>query len=157
MFRTGAGAKAMSADSANSSSARRCLSTAMANRSPACMLAWTYANTSEMTYSPDARQLAQIKAALFLVCLLPLARLLWAAYTGDFGPNPVEFVQRWTGTWTINLLLLTLCVTPLRAYTQMHWLTRLRRMLGLFCFFYAVLHFLCFIGFDHDFVIDDIA
>lgn len=121
------------------------------------MPAWIYERISDMSFNPDNRQLGRIKLALFALCLLPAMRLLWAAYTGDFGPNPVEFVQRWTGTWTFNLLLITLCVTPLRAMTQMHWLTRLRRMLGLFCFFYATLHFLSFIGFDHDFVINDIA
>lgn len=103
------------------------------------------------------QQLAWLKATLFLVCLLPLTRLLWATGTGDFGNDPVAFVQRWTGTWTFNLLLLTLCITPLRVITQQHWLLRLRRMLGLFCFFYATLHLLSFIGFDHRFVIDDIA
>lgn len=92
-----------------------------------------------------------------MLCLLPLGRLLWAAHIDDFGPNPVEFVQRWTGSWTFNLLLLTLCVSPLRALTQQHWLLRLRRMLGLFTFFYAVLHLLAFIGFDHDFAVDAIA
>ena len=110
-----------------------------------------------MSFNPDNRQLGWIKITLFALCLLPAIRLLWAAYTDDFGPNPVEFVQRWTGSWTFNLLLITLCVTPLRAMTHLHWLTRLRRMLGLFCFFYASLHFLSFIGFDHDFAIDDIA
>ncbi|MCG2578454.1 sulfoxide reductase heme-binding subunit YedZ [Dechloromonas sp. XY25] len=110
-----------------------------------------------MTHPPDARHLGQIKAALFLVCLLPFARLLWAVHTDDFGSNPVEFVQRWTGTWTFNLLLVTLCVTPLRAMTAWHWLIRLRRMLGLFCFFYATLHFLSFIGFDHAFDITGIG
>ncbi len=104
-----------------------------------------------MSFNPDTRQLAGLKAALFVLCLLPLARLGWAAWQDDFGPNPVEFVQRWTGTWTFNLLLLTLCVSPLRSLAQWHWLIRLRRMLGLFCFFYAVLHFLSFIGFDHAF------
>jgi len=100
---------------------------------------------------------ARLKLALFLLALLPLGRLLWAAWTGDFGPNPVEFVQRWTGTWTFNFLLLTLCITPLRVWTQWHWLLRLRRMLGLFAFFYATLHFLSFIGFDHSFDVDAIA
>jgi sulfoxide reductase heme-binding subunit YedZ len=100
---------------------------------------------------------ARLKLALFLLALLPLGRLLWAAWTGDFGPNPVEFVQRWTGTWTFNFLLLTLCITPLRVWTQWHWLLRLRRMLGLFTFFYATLHFLSFIGFDHSFDVDAIA
>jgi methionine sulfoxide reductase heme-binding subunit len=98
-----------------------------------------------------------VKAVLFVLCLLPLARLGWAAATGDFGPNPVEFVQRWTGTWTFNLLLATLCVTPLRVISGLPWLGRLRRMLGLFTFFYAALHFLSFIGFDHAFDIDAIA
>lgn len=110
-----------------------------------------------MSFAPDHRQLAWIKATLFALCLAPAGRLLWAAWTGDFGPNPVEFVQRWTGTWTFNYLLLTLCVTPLRSLTGLHWLTRLRRMLGLFCFFYGLLHFLSFIGFDHAFAVDDIA
>lgn len=110
-----------------------------------------------MTPTPNAQQLARIKIALFLICLLPIARLGWAAYIDDFGPNPVEFVQRWTGIWTFNLLLITLCVTPLRTITGWHWLTRLRRMLGLFSFFYASLHFLSFIGFDHAFEITDIA
>ena len=66
-------------------------------------------------------------------------------------------MQRWTGTWTFNFLLLTLCVTPLRAWRGWHWLLRLRRMLGLFAFFYGALHFLSFIGFDHAFAVDDIA
>lgn len=110
-----------------------------------------------MNIAPDHRQFTRIKLALFLLCLLPVGRLLWAAYVDDFGANPVEFVQRWTGTWIINMLLLTLCISPLRALTQMHWLVRLRRMLGLFVFFYGVLHFLSFIGFDHNFAVDAIA
>lgn len=110
-----------------------------------------------MSFNPTPRQLTGIKLAVFSLCLLPFVRLLWAAWTDDFGPNPVEFVQRWTGSWTFNLLLLTLCVSPLRGLTEWHWLLRLRRMLGLFTFFYAALHFLSFIGFDHLFEIDDIA
>lgn len=110
-----------------------------------------------MAWQPDNRQLLGIKTGLFVICLLPFARLLWAAWTGDFGPKPVEFVHRWTGIWTFNLLLLTLCITPLRALTQLHWLLRLRRMLGLFCFFYSTLHVLAFIGFEHGFGLDDIA
>jgi sulfoxide reductase heme-binding subunit YedZ len=110
-----------------------------------------------MNFKIDDPHIWRIKAGLFLICLLPFSRLAWAAWTGDFGPEPVEFVQRWTGTWTINLLLLTLSISPLRSMTQLHWLLRLRRMLGLFCFFYAVLHFLSFIGFDHAFDIDEIA
>jgi sulfoxide reductase heme-binding subunit YedZ len=110
-----------------------------------------------MNNQPSASQLSLIKAALFLLALLPLARLVFAALTNTLGPEPVEFVQRWTGTWTINLLLLTLCISPLRAATQWHWILRLRRTLGLFTFFYALLHFLSFIGFDHGFNLDEIA
>jgi sulfoxide reductase heme-binding subunit YedZ len=110
-----------------------------------------------MTTQDAPPPVARLKLALFLLALLPLGRLLWAAWTGDFGPNPVEFVQRWTGTWTFNFLLLTLCISPLRVWTQWHWLLRLRRMLGLFTFFYATLHFLSFIGFDHSFDVDAIA
>ena len=97
------------------------------------------------------------KAILFVLCLLPAGRLLWAAQIGDFGPNPVEFVQRWTGTWTLNLLVLTLCITPLRTLSGWHWLLRLRRMLGLFTFFYAALHMLSWLGFDHGFDVTEMA
>ncbi len=110
-----------------------------------------------MNSSSAPRQLALIKSCLFIVCLLPFLRLIWAASTDNLGDEPVEFVQRWTGIWTFNLLLLTLCVTPLRTITQWHWLLRLRRTFGLFCFFYATLHFLSFIGFDHEFSLDQIA
>lgn len=110
-----------------------------------------------MPWQPGPAQLAQLKAALFAACLLPFARLAWGAAMGDLGANPVEFVQRFTGTWTFNFLLLTLTVSPLRALSKLHWLLRLRRMLGLFTFFYASLHFLAFIGFDHAFDLDGIA
>lgn len=110
-----------------------------------------------MSLNSDARELRLIKAGLFAICLLPLGRLLWAAHTADFGPNPAEFVQRWTGGWTFNFLLITLSISPLRTFTGQPWLLRLRRMLGLFCFFYATLHFLSFIGLKHAFDIDEIA
>lgn len=110
-----------------------------------------------MSFNANPRQLSWIKRSLFIACLAPLLPLALAAWHNDFGPNPVEYVERWTGTWTINFLVLTLCITPLRQWSGMHWLTRLRRMLGLFCFFYAALHFLAFVGFDHDFAVDALA
>lgn len=110
-----------------------------------------------MIIQPSPRQLNLIKTILFVLALMPFARLAFTALDSDLEPEPVEFVQRWTGTWTINLLLLTLCISPLRAITQWHWILRLRRMLGLFTFFYATLHFLSFIGFDHDFNLHEIA
>ncbi|MBK7899277.1 MAG: sulfoxide reductase heme-binding subunit YedZ [Azonexus sp.] len=107
--------------------------------------------------NPASVPIGKLKALLFIASLGPLGRLAYAAVTGDFGPNPVEFLQRYTGTWTFNFLLLTLCISPLRALTGLHWLLRLRRMLGLFSFFYASLHFLSFIGFDHAFDPGEIA
>lgn len=107
---------------------------------------------------PQTPPLGLLKGGLFIACLLPLYPLLSGLFgNGDLGANPVETIQRWTGTWALNCLLLTLCITPLRTWTKAHWLTRLRRMLGLFSFFYALLHFLAFIGFDHAFDLNDIA
>lgn len=110
-----------------------------------------------MSFQPDARQLTWLKIALFILCLIPASRLAWFDWHGQGAEEAVEMAQRWTGSWTFNLLLLTLCISPLRALTQMHWLLRLRRLLGLFTFFYAVLHLLIFIGVDHDFVAEAIA
>ncbi len=101
--------------------------------------------------------IASLKVAVFLFSLLPFAWQVWQAAYGDLGANPVETLQRWTGIWTINFLVLTLCITPLRVMSGQHGLLRLRRMLGLFCFFYALLHFLSFIWFDHEFAVDAIA
>ena len=101
------------------------------------------------------RQLAALKITLFLFALMPAAHLGWRAMTDGLGANPVEELTRNTGTWTLNFLLLTLCITPLRALTGQHWLTRLRRMLGLFAFFYGTLHFSIFIGFEHVFDINE--
>lgn len=103
------------------------------------------------------RQLALLKRLLFVAALVPAAQLVWAIAFDGLGPNPVETLQRKTGTWTFNFLLLTLAVTPLRGISGWHWLIRLRRMLGLYAFFYGTLHFLTFIGFDHAFDIGEIA
>lgn len=110
-----------------------------------------------MVNQPTTSQLALLKTALFFLALLPLAQLLFLTVNSDLGPDFVEFIQRRTGIWTLTLLLLTLCISPLRSTTQWHWLMRLRRTLGLFTFFYATLHFLTFIGLDHQLVLNDIA
>lgn len=91
------------------------------------------------------------KAVLFFVCLIPLARLAWLGYSGGLGANPIEFITRSTGTWTLVLLLVTLSITPLRRLTGYNALIRLRRMLGLFAFFYACLHFTTYIWLDQFF------
>ena len=81
------------------------------------------------------------KAGLFAACCLPLALLVAAGLTDELGANPVETITHETGEWTLRLLLVTLAVTPLRRVTGWNALVRLRRMLGLFAFFYLALHF----------------
>jgi sulfoxide reductase heme-binding subunit YedZ len=90
-----------------------------------------------------------LKPAVFLLSLLPLARLFLLGFTGELGANPVEFVTRSTGTWALVMLCLTLAVTPLRRLSGWNALVRLRRMLGLFAFFYASLHFTVFLWLEH--------
>lgn len=98
-----------------------------------------------------------IKAVLFAACLVPFARLVYGAFADSLGANPIETVTRATGWWTLFLLMATLLVTPLRRVTGMGWLSRLRRMLGLYAFFYACWHFTTFIWFDHWFDVAEIA
>ena len=88
------------------------------------------------------------KITLFVLALVPLARLVWGLSAGDLGPNPVETLQHKTGIWALNFLLFALCITPLRQLTGQASLLRLRRMLGLFAFFYASVHALTYIVFD---------
>ncbi len=95
--------------------------------------------------------LARLRVAIWITCLLPLARLAWLGTTGGLGANPIEFVTRSTGTWTLVILLATLCVTPLRQLTGWTELVRVRRLLGLFAFFYACVHFSIWIGVDQFF------
>lgn len=100
------------------------------------------------------------KPLLFVLCLLPLALLVHGAATDSLGANPAEALIRGLGRWTLRFLCLTLAITPLRTVTGWHALARLRRMLGLFAFFYAGLHFLGFawldMGFDVDAITKDI-
>jgi sulfoxide reductase heme-binding subunit YedZ len=101
------------------------------------------------------RQITLAKTMLFATSLLPFARLVLFAFTDRLGANPIEFITRNTGDWTLYFLCLTLAVTPLRKLTGLHWLIRLRRMLGLFAFFYAALHFTTFLWFDHFFDVNE--
>ena len=91
------------------------------------------------------------KPVVFLACLSPLAVLASRAYNGHLTANPVEFIQHFTGDWTLRFLLITLSVTPLRKLLNLPDLIRFRRMLGLFAFFYVCLHFLTYIGPDQSF------
>lgn len=102
-------------------------------------------------FTPSARQVSILKVAVFLAALVPAARLLWFGYTDRLGANPIEFITRSSGDWTLYFLCITLAVTPLRRLSGWNWLLKLRRMLGLFAFFYVALHFTTFLWFDHFF------
>ncbi len=91
------------------------------------------------------------KLVIFLLCLVPFGILVWRALTGNLGPNQVETLQHTTGDWTLRFLVITLCITPLRKLLKLPDLIRFRRMLGLFAFFYACLHFLTYLGPDQSF------
>lgn len=96
------------------------------------------------------------KPVLFVLCSVPLVWLVWDGVTNNLGANPVETVRRYTGDWTLRFLLIALTVTPLRRLTGWHVVIRLRRMLGLFAFFYACLHFVSYIWLDQFFMWDAI-
>ncbi len=97
------------------------------------------------------RQLLWAKWMVFVLSLLPVLRLIALGLQEKLTANPIEFITRATGDWTLYFLCLTLAITPLRRLTGLTALIRFRRMLGLFTFFYASLHFLTFIWFDHFF------
>jgi len=92
-----------------------------------------------------------LKGLLFFACLIPLLRLAWFGYASQLGANPIEFITRSLGTWTLVFLLLTLSITPLRQLSGWSWLARLRRMAGLYAFFYALLHFITYVWLDQFF------
>ncbi|MBF0153378.1 MAG: sulfoxide reductase heme-binding subunit YedZ [Magnetococcales bacterium] len=97
-----------------------------------------------------------LKAVLFGLGLLPLIWLIYGALTAALGANPIEYVNRTTGDWALWLLLLTLTITPLRRLSGWAWVMQLRRMLGLFCFFYASLHVTSYVALDQFFAWHDI-
>jgi sulfoxide reductase heme-binding subunit YedZ len=103
-----------------------------------------------MAFNPGPRQLTLIKVIVVLLSLLPFARMAWLTVSGRL-VEPIEFITRATGDWTLYFLCIALAVTPLRQLSSWNWLLKLRRMLGLFAFFYAVLHFTTFLWFDHFF------
>lgn len=97
------------------------------------------------------RAVGWIWRVVFVVALLPLVRLAVGVWLEQLGPNPIETITRSTGTWTLVFLLVTLAVTPARRLTGWNWLLRLRRMLGLYAFFYGVLHFVTYLWLDQFF------
>ena len=104
--------------------------------------------------------ITSIKYFVFALALIPLVRLLVLGYLGDLTANPVEFITRSTGTWTITFLCITLSMSPMRWMSGWSGWIQLRRMLGLFTFFYAFLHFTIWYWLDHNLdakaMIDDV-
>lgn len=107
------------------------------------------------------RPITAIKAAVFAAALWPAAALAWGFYTNDLTANPGDYITDQTGTWTLAFLVITLAVTPIRRLTGWNAVIRLRRMLGLFAFFYATLHMLTWVVFinilDVRFMIEDVV
>jgi sulfoxide reductase heme-binding subunit YedZ len=88
-----------------------------------------------------------VRIGVFTLCLLPAAWILYAASIGQLGPDPAKTLMLFTGEWSLRMLALTLLVSPLRAWTSWSWIIKLRRMLGLFAFFYGCVHFFAFLQF----------
>jgi methionine sulfoxide reductase heme-binding subunit len=97
-----------------------------------------------------------LKPLVFVVCLLPLAWLVYGLFTGRY-TNPAEELELETGKWTLKLLAITLAITPMRQLSGMNWLVKYRRMLGLFVFFYAIIHMSCYVVFDQYFAWGEIG
>ena len=103
-----------------------------------------------MAFNPTPTQFKAVKAGIFVLALLPFLRMAWLI-ANAVPVEPVEFLTQGSGDWALYLLCATLAVTPLRRLTGWNWVVRLRRMIGLFTFFYALVHFLTFLWFDHNF------
>ena len=96
------------------------------------------------------------KSVIFILCLVPLAGLVFIVLTGRTSANPAEDILLTTGIWALRFLLATLTITPLRRLTGWNVLIQYRRMLGLFTFFYATVHLSSYIAFDRFFAFDEI-
>jgi methionine sulfoxide reductase heme-binding subunit len=107
-----------------------------------------------MAFNPPPRQLGAIKASVFVLALLPFAKLVWLVLN-DALVEPLQYITRATGDWTLYFLCITLAVTPLRRLSKWNWVLKLRRMLGLYAFFYGALHFTTFLWFDHFFDVQE--
>ena len=107
--------------------------------------------------TPSKKQMSWIKASAFLLASFPFIRLIWLGVHDNLSANPIEFIERSTGFWALLILLITLSLTPIRLITNRVWQLQLRRMLGLFMFFYACLHIAIYLWLDFSFVWADIS
>jgi len=107
-----------------------------------------------MAFTPTPRQLKAIKSVAFVLALVPFFALVYLVATDQL-VEPLQYITRNTGSWTLYFLCITLAVTPLRRLSGWNWLLKLRRMMGLYAFFYALLHFTTFLWFDHFFDVQE--
>ena len=107
-----------------------------------------------MAINPTPKQVSALKALVFVLALLPFFNLIWLTASGQL-VEPLQYITRATGDWTLYFLCITLAVTPLRRLTKWNWLLKLRRMVGLYAFFYGLLHFTTFLWFDHFFDVQE--
>lgn len=111
----------------------------------------TAENTVPFEARPKAKKYRWLKPVVFVLCLGPFALLVVRALTGDLGANPIEAITRDLGDWALRFLLIALAVTPVRQLSGWNVIGQLRRMLGLFAFFYVVLHLSSYVGLDQFF------
>jgi methionine sulfoxide reductase heme-binding subunit len=107
-----------------------------------------------MAFTPTPRQLTAIKSIAFVLALVPFFALIYLVATDQL-VEPLQYITRNTGSWTLYFLCIALAVTPLRRLSGWNWLLKLRRMMGLYAFFYALLHFTTFLWFDHFFDVQE--
>ena len=109
-------------------------------------------------FSPTTRQTRWlVKPLVFMLSLIPFLILIWQGFQDELGANPVEMLTHETGQWGLYFLLITLAITPIKKLSGMLWLVGLRRMLGLFAFFYACLHLTVYTWLDQYFLWDAIV
>src|SRR5262245_9770084 len=136
---------------------RRFCSTVMRIRSLSCMPAWTSRKITEGRPAFGINRWRLIKPAVFLICLAPMALLIWAIVNGQLSANPLEDSRDSTGIWTLRFLILTLSISSLRQISGWRNLIRLRRMIGLFAFYYAALHLVTYVWLDQFFAFGEMV
>jgi methionine sulfoxide reductase heme-binding subunit len=114
-------------------------------------LAWTLKKTSDRRVGLKRTQLIALKSAVHAAAWVPLLRLAVLGYRHELGANPIEFITHSTGIWTLSILMIALAITPLRRLTGWNALSRFRRMIGLYAFFYACLHLTTYLWLDQFF------
>jgi methionine sulfoxide reductase heme-binding subunit len=105
----------------------------------------------------EKNRIIVVKSIIWLLALIPVVRLFWLGFTNDLGANPVEFIEHSTGTWALVFLLVSLSMTPIRLLTGQVWQIQVRRLLGLWMFFYACLHIITYVWLDFNFLFDEMV